>query len=475
VRSARQVLLNGCGAFVVAACSAQPASTTSGTTNDGGTLPTITLTPAGTSGGVPDTSLDLALNPELSRSCAREAVYVVADQSDPTTTIALAGMTSSDPSFSLDPSVTCDATQCMVGFCFTSTTPGAHATTIILDTSLASVTIMLEATVLPTTPDVEFATALTQQYGLLGNVVANWFAGGATVGDGLLTWSRDWVIGIGSAGAELDQSAFATEPDYNINWVWAMRTTLEGDVYSIAGNLDDAGLSGVGHFNADGTMDTTFGSDGYVELPNLAGLGYRFIELQPNNRLLAVSSDTATVLGVVDGMVDPTYGSNGSVTANANLVSATAIDAQGQLYIGGSDGCVRLTSSGVVDSDFAYTSPVQALAIDANSHVVVGTGSGAMVLDDTGTPLATYGSANVTNLACDSSGRLYVTGIDGSVVRYTSTGAFDVQLGFGTSLGVACPASGTCWIYGRNSYVFEPVDEPVLDGPQEIYALRLSD
>ncbi len=201
-------------------------------------------------------------------------------------------------------------------------------------------------------------------------------------------------------------------------------------------------------FNADGTADTTFGTDGVVV--TVVGIRRSIIKsvmLQPDGKIVVVGtlddrypgSDVVLARYEADGALDATFGTGGIVeldlggtdrVATATLVSDGSILVAGQTQQtglpGGADGMVlRFDDAGALDGSFG-TGGV-ALLDQGGRHdnlgdlmrepggriIVVGTsadvpnpftspsvGIVAALLDD-GTPDATFGTAGVTEFSID--------------------------------------------------------------------------
>lgn len=119
-------------------------------------------------------------------------------------------------------------------------------------------------------------------------------------------------------------------------------------------------------YNADGSLDTTFGGDGRVTLhPGGRGGAARAVALQPDGKIIAAGSvivpvgsdsDIAVARFNSDGSVDTSFGVNGVVTTNfvgnhsdpeedLDTAAAVAIQADGKIVVAG----ITLSSDGNTD------------------------------------------------------------------------------------------------------------------------------
>ncbi|SEM14231.1 delta-60 repeat domain-containing protein/Por secretion system C-terminal sorting domain-containing protein [Chryseobacterium taichungense] len=134
-------------------------------------------------------------------------------------------------------------------------------------------------------------------------------------------------------------------------------------------------------FNANGAIDTTFGSNGYFNL-DMSGLGYnnfaRTVELQPDGKIILGGAVAQYIngdnyyFGVLrlngNGTVDTTFGNQGksifsmsSSSSTINQIKDIALQADGKIIVAGTyynspstDFAVaRLNTDGSLDSDFS--------------------------------------------------------------------------------------------------------------------------
>jgi uncharacterized delta-60 repeat protein len=201
------------------------------------------------------------------------------------------------------------------------------------------------------------------------------------------------------------------------------------------GKLVAVGYAGVGtqnrialvRYNADGTLDTSFGEGGKVTTslggPNDFGLG---VVLQPNGKMVVLGGTLAQGCALlrynVDGSLDTSFGNSGKVFAGAGL-SAIAFQNDGNLVAAGSDYSstnlefflTRFNADGSLDTNF---------------------GNGGKVLTGFDGGLGSFDQ--VFGLVVQSDGKLVAAGYaeiepatDFALVRYNADGSLDTSFGNG--------------------------------------------
>lgn len=211
-------------------------------------------------------------------------------------------------------------------------------------------------------------------------------------------------------------------------------------------------------FNANGTVDTTFGSNGFFNV-DMSGLGYnnfaRTVELQPDGKIILGGAVAQVVngdnyyFGVLrlnaNGTIDTTFGNQGksifsmsSSSSTSNQIKDIALQADGKIIVAGTyynypstDFAVaRLNTDGSLDSDFSndgkvligftYTSTTNydeahRIKILNDSRILIGGttyfGDGAWcMLQPDGSLDSTFGTGGKKTFATDSNfnfGSLY--------------------------------------------------------------------
>ena len=205
--------------------------------------------------------------------------------------------------------------------------------------------------------------------------------------------------------------------------------------FSYSGSEHDFALV---RYNADGSLDTTFDSDGKVTT-DLFNLDAAFsVAIQSDSKIVVAGEsyngsdyDFALVRYNADGSLDTTFGSDGKVTTDLWLISgididdehafAVAIQSDGKIVVAGAAGfgnrddiaLVRYNTDGTLDTTF-------------------GTGNYGAVT----TAIGSSGNDNAFSLAIQSNGKILVacdsfnsSDDDFALVRYNSDGTLDNTFG----------------------------------------------
>jgi uncharacterized delta-60 repeat protein len=276
----------------------------------------------------------------------------------------------------------------------------------------------------------------------------------------------------------------------------------------------------VDRYNANGSIDTTFGNGGEVFFKNQGDLAA--MVLDSSGRILLagdINAETAQQAGVVErlnsnGSIDTTFGTNGLFTTPANAFTefkSIAIQGDGKIIVGGdsfnanqsvgSFNLERLLTTGKLDTSFGtngvtttsvtgFHDIINSLAIQKDGRIVVAGSAGnsaggssfiiarytaAGKVDSTfgtaGRTIFTLGTApNYTNfsvnqIAIDSQGRIVgAAGIDyfsqGIAFRLTSAGKLDNTFASNGIYDMPNVDSGT----GADSILVLPGDKILIGG-----------
>jgi uncharacterized delta-60 repeat protein len=186
-------------------------------------------------------------------------------------------------------------------------------------------------------------------------------------------------------------------------------------------------IAAVVRYEANGSLDKSFGTSGIVTIPSLEGVPFTSITLQPDGKILAVAGGfTASVVRYTSkGVLDSTFGTDGIVTLE---------------FTGG------LSASGVMvqpDGNILVANgPLFRFLPDGEFDTSFGTGGTAKT--------AAYPAAG---LALLPSGKILVAssvlGTSGFISQYESDGSLDATFGIGgqlaspgTAIGLALPGTG---------------------------------
>jgi uncharacterized delta-60 repeat protein len=204
-----------------------------------------------------------------------------------------------------------------------------------------------------------------------------------------------------------------------------------GDVIDLNGSRTDSFI--VRH-NADGSLDTGFGINGSIVLPNNSANEFEIFNdfvIQADGKILAIGRKGIPRLVTLfrynaNGARDTTFGTNGVITTQVGN-SATglkiAIEPDGKIVVAG----FTVTLQGALDK-------VAVVRYGANGMLDTNFGIGGSVITTIGTRLF-----NVTGLLIQTDGKITVAGTsqfsssneDYFLARYNADGTLDA--GFGTS------------------------------------------
>lgn len=249
--------------------------------------------------------------------------------------------------------------------------------------------------------------------------------------------------------------------------------------------------------NTDGSLDTTFGTSGVVtgDIVSTAGT----MAIQPDDKIVAVGSKGGVTPQFLvmrynaDGSLDTTFGTNGVVTTDCGnsygYATGVAIDSAGRIIVAGltSDmnnvrrvALLRYSSTGVLDTDFGTAGISTAgpgtgneslakVALDANGKIVAaGTAKGDSTFQEAyvaryksvADPVAPVATNKAPTLKLTGSGKITTT-----AASLTLKGAASDDASVAKVLVNRKPAKGTkAWTYkavlkvGINKFTITAVD-----------------
>ncbi|WLH45403.1 calcium-binding protein [Pseudomonas beijingensis] len=142
--------------------------------------------------------------------------------------------------------------------------------------------------------------------------------------------------------------------------VQADGSVVVGAAYNVAGVGDPTYT--LQRFNPDGQLDTRFGDDGVLSLSAATGFGEdSVVTVQADGKIIVMGHGEGDTLATVarlnaDGSFDTSFGSNGRVTFEADTPVALTVQGDGKILAAGtSDGdfsVIRLNADGSVDTHF---------------------------------------------------------------------------------------------------------------------------
>jgi uncharacterized delta-60 repeat protein len=184
-------------------------------------------------------------------------------------------------------------------------------------------------------------------------------------------------------------------------------------------------------YNTDGTLDTTFGTGGRVTTPFGSFSEAQSVQLQPDGKIVVAGSNNSDFLVVrynADGSLDTTFGTGGKVTT-----ALTATDV-GRSVLIQTDG--KIVLAGYTESHFPLAFTVVRYNTDGSLDTTFGTGGA--VTTQVGWLTDAAFSAQL-----QPDGKIVVVGagandahrnVDFDVVRYNTDGSLDTTFGNGGKL-----------------------------------------
>jgi uncharacterized delta-60 repeat protein len=226
-------------------------------------------------------------------------------------------------------------------------------------------------------------------------------------------------------------------------------------------------------FNANGSLDTSFGSGGYVFTTlSQSTVGATGVVLEPNGtslpKIVVVAYQSSFILLMrynSDGSLDTTFGSNGvtyTQTTGTSGFKHLALDAAtGDLIVTGGPGFIAAyTANGILDPSFGgtglvYTAAGGWVATQSDGKIVVSGSHNLARYNTNGSLDASFGNGGVVTgapagpVAIQANGQIVVNG----TARYNSDGSLDATYGtgntVGTGWGLAIESNGdivTCYM-----------------------------
>lgn len=203
-------------------------------------------------------------------------------------------------------------------------------------------------------------------------------------------------------------------------------------------------------YNSDGTMDSSFGTDGVVTYDGIGWDLAKNVFIQPNDKIIVTGSTSApypdvTVTDVIilrynsDGTLDNTFGTNGIVTFEDIGSESVLVQSDGRIVIGAGTWdpipatlIIRLNSDGAIDSSFGQDGVVTyinefsnlpmgcaAIAIsDDGDIVIVGNKGGPVVIRVThdGTFDTSFSKDGISSISSEGIVTSAAIQSDGSIV-----------------------------------------------------------
>jgi uncharacterized delta-60 repeat protein len=220
----------------------------------------------------------------------------------------------------------------------------------------------------------------------------------------------------------------------------ATAVVLQSDGKIVLAGFDGSGDFALARYNADGSLDTTFGSGGKVTTDFAGGNdSANAVALQSDGKII-VAGTTYTGVGAADfalarynadGSLDTRFGSGGKVTTDfsrrTDHAQAVAIQSDGKIVVAGQSYTVGKKGYNG-DDEFALA------RYNADGSLDTGFGSRGKVLTSIGS-----GASDAFGVALQGDGKIVVAGraigssqsMDIAVARYTAGGSLDTTFGSG--------------------------------------------
>jgi uncharacterized delta-60 repeat protein len=302
---------------------------------------------------------------------------------------------------------------------------------------------------------------------------------------GIAAYSNAAMAQAGSLDPTFGNNGIFTTNFTQVDASIAIAVALQSDGKIIAGGAVPSGLSqtvGLVRLNSNGTLDTTFGKGGFVT----NDFGVEFAEvygiaIQPDGKILAAAEGiTGGSIGRfnADGSVDTTFGASGfAVSRQVNAgggPAALALQPDGEIIVTGNSVMARYAAEGALDTTFGTggVAPLDGvfatgIVLQADGKILITSGSSAPHQVSTvppplafleagaiarykanGRPDKTFGIsgqaacvASAAGIALQSDGKIVVAGtitssliVGGNetgfgLVRYNTNGAIDTSFG----------------------------------------------
>jgi uncharacterized delta-60 repeat protein len=234
----------------------------------------------------------------------------------------------------------------------------------------------------------------------------------------------------------------------NVNCSIAIQSDGKIVVAGASSSVDTGGLA-LARFNTNGSVDTTFGSNGIVTYTNSSGVGGAFgLALQSDGKIVtagAIGFDLTVFRFNTNGTLDTTFGTGGFVeTRAAGLVFSPVLGGlgilpDGKIVVATGPVIIRLLTDGAFDSSFG-TSGVAQLLSTAQSMSLLSNG-GALVASEVSF------STGAATLYSSTGGLSSSFGVAGQVANFGSMAAIlplsDGKIAMGGTLANTAPASGS--------------------------------
>ncbi|HEY9662966.1 MAG TPA: DUF4347 domain-containing protein, partial [Allocoleopsis sp.] len=157
----------------------------------------------------------------------------------------------------------------------------------------------------------------------------------------------------------------STNTDYSI--------TQQADGKVVVVGVSDTTFD-LARYNSDGTLDTSFGSGGKTSIPSSGSSVFdAAVTLQTDGKIVAVGNGTIARYNI-NGTLDNTFGTSGIVTGLNFVAVDVGIQSDGKIVVGGQDlggaskfQLARYSSSGILDTSFGTSGRISTAFADASA------------------------------------------------------------------------------------------------------------
>ena len=133
------------------------------------------------------------------------------------------------------------------------------------------------------------------------------------------------------------------------DYAGAVAVQADGKILAVGRGSGSGPQLALARYDVDGSLDETFAQDGTVVTPAV-GTAYKYgVALQPDGRIVAAGGGVLARF-MPDGALDPTFGGDGTVAGSANGV---AIQADGKIVAAAGFAVARYNPDGGLDTSFS--------------------------------------------------------------------------------------------------------------------------
>jgi uncharacterized delta-60 repeat protein len=236
----------------------------------------------------------------------------------------------------------------------------------------------------------------------------------------------------------------------------ANAVAIQPDGKIVAAGSTGDGAFALARYNPDGTLDPTFGGDGKVTTSFPSSAYAEAVVIQTDGKILVAGGTTNSIALArynADGTLDPTFGGDGEVDESSGSASDVAIQADGKILT--TNPLARYNADGTLDPTFTSGGVGDEMAIQADGRIMTGWtdvecfGSQDcdrwFVLDrfnPDGTSDVTFGVngevgpgdtyGNLDDIAIQTDGKIIACGLSGGgflLARYLADGSLDAAFG----------------------------------------------